>query len=1058
MVYQSHTKSLDRIILNDLSNPASTYELKRYELEYSSAARNLIKSVTEKSGNNTQGKKYTLEYYNENSSLGDIRSVDFWGYYNGKPNGTTMLQSYGANRRPDFLFAQYFALKKITYPTGGSSTMKYAPNTGSYKQGNAYTISNTTVEYYQFEWIPGANNYWELNGTYPDVVVNATDTETYYYIELHAPTTTFVDQFCVQSPTYFLTPGTYPASYFKPDNGCISELNTNSETHCYAVVTLFRKIEQGKVNHQGDKMFSVGGIRINEVIHNPLDSDTTSIQYTYQDFAEPQYSSGNLINSIHFGLAISGSSNADGVFQGGLDKSTPFNAMSRSPILYTNVTENKAGSIFKKYHFSGFDENEQGGKDYFGTQTSVPLNSGGSVYFNTGAENIGNYDDFGHLRGVPIKTESYNGNQISRTTIQTKKYPSQNNLLFADSLTYRTHAYYYELLWIGEYTLQLSTVKEPEGALKHYTLSSVWPRLLSEVDSTFSPNGDFITSSAKENVFGNSLHKQVTEVKNSQSDGSTIKTVFKYPQDYSGTIHAVYQSMIDSNIISLPIETLKYKAKPGLADKLFDARINTFRSIAGNTKKASLVVPHNVYSFLNNGIFVPYSATSNTNSSSSYREILSYNHYNSVGNPLELSYLQFFKYAYLWAYKGQYLAAQIENSDYSELNTALADIGQSFNSILSTTDGHSLKGHLANLSNHSSLSDAAITLQTFHPIFGLTYLSLPDNSIQYFEYDKLGRLSLEKDKNNNIKGYWKYHYFNSLSKAHTLSFLPRIATSDTNQIVGLYRYNYFDGLGVNLQKVGKAESPLNKDIILESYIFDSHRRPYKSYLPTATNTSQGSFQINIQSLASSFYTDSRPFSEVTVFDNSLLGRVVTSYEPGISWFNNGKHRLQTYTPNELGARLYLLNSNGDISYTQYPPNSLSVENDFDEHNNVKVTAKDIEGNLVLIKVGDAVTSFIHDDNNRIKAVIQPEGYALNNGIAYDSDNFKKYVFFYEYDAKGRLIRKHIPGAGWTEIVYDRADRPVMTQDASQKTLNRWSFTQYDARSRIVVQGEMDETL
>lgn len=57
-------------------------------------------------------------------------SQDYWGYYNGKSNGQ-FLCGYENNRRVDLALSEAGMLKKITYPTGGSTRFTYEHNRGS---------------------------------------------------------------------------------------------------------------------------------------------------------------------------------------------------------------------------------------------------------------------------------------------------------------------------------------------------------------------------------------------------------------------------------------------------------------------------------------------------------------------------------------------------------------------------------------------------------------------------------------------------------------------------------------------------------------------------------------------------------------------------------------------------------------------------------------------------------------------------------------------------------------------------------------------------------------
>src|SRR5690606_25456444 len=64
---------------------------------------------------------------------------------------------------------------------------------------------------------------------------------------------------------------------------------------------------------------------------------------------------------------------------------------------------------------------------------------------------------------------------------------------------------------------------------------------------------------------------------------------------------------------------------------------------------------------------------------------------------------------------------------------------------------------------------------------------------------------------------------------------------------------------------------------------------------------------------------------------------------------------------------------------------------------------------------------------------------------------------YHYDYRNRLVEKKIPGKGWEYIVYDKLDRPILTQDPNLRLQNKWLFTKYDAFSRVVYTGLFDYT-
>ena len=89
-------------------------------------------------------KTHSFEYFNS-SSLPNKTSLsqDYWGFYNGAPNKNSFIpelrdslgnpldyaQFTPASRVPSLVFAKYFNLKKITYPTKGSTEFDYELNT-----------------------------------------------------------------------------------------------------------------------------------------------------------------------------------------------------------------------------------------------------------------------------------------------------------------------------------------------------------------------------------------------------------------------------------------------------------------------------------------------------------------------------------------------------------------------------------------------------------------------------------------------------------------------------------------------------------------------------------------------------------------------------------------------------------------------------------------------------------------------------------------------------------------------------------------------------------------
>ncbi|MGB1216775.1 MAG: hypothetical protein ACPG5P_02805, partial [Saprospiraceae bacterium] len=99
---------------------------------------------------------------------------------------------------------------------------------------------------------------------------------------------------------------------------------------------------------------------------------------------------------------------------------------------------------------------------------------------------------------------------------------------------------------------------------------------------------------------------------------------------------------------------------------------------------------------------------------------------------------------------------------------------------------------------------------------------------------------------------------------------------------------------------------------------------------------------------------------------------------------------------------------------------------------------------------------VYDDFGRLSCVIPPESVKSMSESGdwnhMNKTNYAKWNYYYEYDHRGRLRAKEIPGAGRTKYIYDKRDQLILTQDAVQTGKNEYSFTKYDILGRPVQTG------
>lgn len=330
---------------------------------------------------------------------------------------------------------------------------------------------------------------------------------------------------------------------------------------------------------------------------------------------------------------------------------------------------------------------------------------------------------------------------------------------------------------------------------------------------------------------------------------------------------------------------------------------------------------------------------------------------------------------------------------------------------------------------------------------------------------------------------------------------------------------YLDGLGRPLQTVVKQGSlitdPANptsaansKDLVTAS-TYDNFGREQYQYLPfvastTGNNTAvtNGLFKLNPFQQQVAFYNKHFYFDDPTEvnigtsnlnwayskteFEESPLGRAKKSLSPGAGWVgsNRGVAVKSWFNTSVDDVRMWGVTNattEGDwgsyATSVSYPAGQLIKTVSEDEHGKqvIEFSAKD--GLLILKKVQNGLltettgagsnhsewmcTYYIYDSRNRLRGVIQPEAVKLMATSAnWDVTSYlNEQCFRYEYDGRGRMIRKKVPGAGDVYMVYDKRDRVVLTQDANLRgsSPSKWMYIKYDQLNRPVATGVWDNS-
>jgi len=333
-----------------------------------------------------------------------------------------------------------------------------------------------------------------------------------------------------------------------------------------------------------------------------------------------------------------------------------------------------------------------------------------------------------------------------------------------------------------------------------------------------------------------------------------------------------------------------------------------------------------------------------------------------------------------------------------------------------------------------------------------------------------------------------------------LSLEAAVETGNTVSQVNM-QTKYYDGLGRLVQSVNWQASPTQNDVVAPIY-YDGLGLEQFKFLPYASSTNDGSFQMNPYGDQNNFYSNIYPneqpaftgeqfyYSHI-IYEPTPLNRVAKTFLPGNSWagseggsaeksvtsqylVNNNNDQVQIWTVT-FSALAY---SNNDVgvnipstsSGVVYQPGTLYKNVTIDEHGHAVVEYKDMEGRLVLRKMqvdnsiatdfsgfsGFLSTYYVYDDINQLRFVIPPKttSYLMNeaNTWQFDPTSINELCFRYEYDGRRRLIASKKPGAAWEYFIYDMGDKQVFRQDGNMRNNNQWLATLYDGVDRGVETG------
>ncbi len=251
----------------------------------------------------------------------------------------------------------------------------------------------------------------------------------------------------------------------------------------------------------------------------------------------------------------------------------------------------------------------------------------------------------------------------------------------------------------------------------------------------------------------------------------------------------------------------------------------------------------------------------------------------------------------------------------------------------------------------------------------------------------------------------------------------------------------------------------NKYLVSAS-AFDEFARPETTFLASPGNFSQLTYQPNFKSAANNFYngTSGKPaaggfaFAEVQ-YSHEPEDRVVASSAPGATWKLSGDRTVKRgfYFSSALH------NSFPSIENPPVDTNHRDLRVDWvrDADSNFTLTWTNRQGQVIqqasnITRGGtSAATWKFSTTRYTYFADGRPNSSRTPIDIQENSANFAEYT---KSNTLGHTLSQYTKDAGLTRYWYNRRGNLRFSQDAGQRALNQFTYTDYDTQGRVISRG------
>jgi len=270
-------------------------------------------------------------------------------------------------------------------------------------------------------------------------------------------------------------------------------------------------------------------------------------------------------------------------------------------------------------------------------------------------------------------------------------------------------------------------------------------------------------------------------------------------------------------------------------------------------------------------------------------------------------------------------------------------------------------------------------LYEYHTGYGLIKrITDIDGQFMDFNYDGLGRLTYKMARptipspnlipsNYNVYNEYTYHYKDATDNYNWVKNKTKISLTTNSALDSVVMKEVYDGLGRSIQSINIRHSPAGKDVVVGRE-YDNRGRLFKQYQPVESNSPTGTV-ISIPGTTK--FT-------LSTFEESPLNRVLTITPP--SWYATtytySNNTGSTEVPNQMATGNFAVNSLFKVTTTNPDGNKTIVYKD-------KLGREILTWQTDAALNTGAKTYSLYDNKNRIVAVYPPGAVAANSEIIFN---------------------------------------------------------------------------